>query len=541
MKASRVVPVVDIFAGPGGLGEGFSTYRSGAMRPFKIGLSIEMDSDAHQTLELRSFFRHFQPQAVPEAYYQFLRGELSREELFHAYPSEADAAKHEAWLATLGDPSVDRTLNQRIRDAISGAADWVLCGGPPCQAYSIVGRSRTGGIREEDHRLYLYKEYLNILATHEPPVFIMENVKGLLSSQVQKQPIFAQLLEDLHAPSLALGKRRAGARYRVWSLVQEPRGYNSKGDPEFDHQQYVIRCELFGVPQSRHRVILLGIREDRWNNDVPTLVPSSHEIPVSKVLSGLPRLRSGISRVKDSPELWLQALARVPLSSTKAFPNGHGSALVETIYSVLSNVVLPRADRGGVYVRHKSSIEYLPKWFLDDGIQGVCNHESRPHMESDLHRYLFAAAYGKLFERSPELRDFPKSLLPAHKNVEEVGKEKYFDDRFRVQLSHRPSMTVTCHIAKDGHYYIHPDPTQCRTLTVREAARIQTFPDNYFFCGTRTSQYRQVGNAVPPLIAVQIADIVARVLGLRGKPDRAGIEGQLNAMFSGAGLSEGNC
>lgn len=222
MKTRKVVPVVDIFAGPGGLGEGFSTYRIGDRHPFKIGLSIEMDSDAHRTLELRSFFRQFPPHAGPGAYYQFLRGEVSREDLFQSYPKESDAAKHEAWLAELGDPSVDRTIAQRIRDAISGAADWVLCGGPPCQAYSIVGRSRTGGIREEDHRLYLYKEYLNILATHEPPVFIMENVKGLLSSQVKKQPIFGQLLADLHAPSVALEKQHAGARYRIWSLVQEP-------------------------------------------------------------------------------------------------------------------------------------------------------------------------------------------------------------------------------------------------------------------------------------------------------------------------------
>lgn len=401
MKTRKVIPVVDIFAGPGGLGEGFSTYRIGDRNPFTIGLSIEMDSDAHRTLELRSFFRQFPFRAVPEAYYQFLRGELSRDDLFQSYPKESDAAKHEAWLATLGDPSVDRTIGQRIRDAISGAADWVLCGGPPCQAYSIVGRSRTGGIREEDHRLYLYKEYLNILATHEPPVFIMENVKGLLSSQVKKKPIFGQLLADLHAPSAALEKQRAGARYRIWSLVQEPHGYNSTGDPTFDHQQYVIRCELFGVPQSRHRVILLGIREDRWNNDVPTLVPSSHEVPVSKVLSGLPRLRSGISRGQDSPELWLRALARVPLSSAKAFPNSHGSALIETMSEILANMVLPKADRGGAFVRHKTSVGYLPTWFLDESIQGVCNHEVRPHMESDLHRYLFARWSARVVGRSP--------------------------------------------------------------------------------------------------------------------------------------------
>jgi DNA (cytosine-5)-methyltransferase 1 len=129
-----------------------------------------------------------------------------------------------------------------------------------------------------------------------------------------------------------------------------------------------------------------------------------------------------------------------------------------------------------------------------------------------LHRYLFAAAFAKTKGRSPLLQDFPRALLPKHENVKEALKETKFNDRFRVQLAGRPSTTITSHISKDGHYFIHYDPTQCRSLTVREAARLQTFPDNYFFEGPRTEQYRQVGNAVPPLLAQQIAEIVADLL-----------------------------
>ena len=143
---------------------------------------------------------------------------------------------------------------------------------------------------------------------------------------------------------------------------------------------------------------------------------------------------------------------------------------------------------------------------------GVCNHSTRGHIAKDLQRYLFAACFADVKKASPKLSDFPTNLLPLHKNVKEGLSENKFADRFRVQLSNFPASTITSHISKDGHYYIHPDPTQCRSLTVREAARIQTFPDNYYFCGPRTAQYIQVGNAVPPLLGKKIATVVYRAL-----------------------------
>ena len=170
-------------------------------------------------------------------------------------------------------------------------------------------------------------------------------------------------------------------------------------------------------------------------------------------------------------------------------------------------------DRGGEYVRCSSRIQYLPGWYLDDRLGGLCNHSTRGHIASDLQRYLFAACWAREYGTSPSLREFPRSLLPAHGNaIGDSSGSIHFADRFRVQLWNRPSSTITSHISKDGHYYIHPDPSQCRSLTVREAARLQTFPDNYFFCGPRTEQYRQVGNAVPPLLAVQIAELTMQIL-----------------------------
>ena len=125
-------------------------------------------------------------------------------------------------------------------------------------------------------------------------------------------------------------------------------------------------------------------------------------------------------------------------------------------------------------------------------------------MVSDLHRYLYAASFAEKYGKSPLISEFPDELIPAHKNA----RSGHFNDRFRVQIADKPSVTVTSHISKDGHYFIHYDPKQCRSLTVREAVRLQTFPDNYFFEGSRTQQYIQVGNAVPPLLARQIAEVV---------------------------------
>jgi DNA (cytosine-5)-methyltransferase 1 len=146
---------------------------------------------------------------------------------------------------------------------------------------------------------------------------------------------------------------------------------------------------------------------------------------------------------------------------------------------------------------------------------------TREHMREDLYRYLYVAAFGESHRRSPLLPDFPKGLLPNHRNVGDASERVKFSDRFKVQRADGPASTITSHISQDGHYFIHYDPVQCRSLTVREAARVQTFPDNYHFQGNRTEQYRQVGNAVPPLLARQLAGTVygllAAVVGHRAE------------------------
>lgn len=509
MTGNRAIPIIDLFAGPGGLGEGFSSFcQSG--HSFSVALSIEMEFWAHQTLALRSFFHQFPRGGVPNDYYSHLRGEITRAELFDNHPEEASASARRAWHAELG--IVDYAdVDRRIRRAINNDEAWVLCGGPPCQAFSVVGRSRTGGISEQDNRVYLYRQYLRILAAHEPPVFVMENVKGLLSSQLKGNRIFRQMLDDLRHPGGVGGTiRKSGARYALYSLVAK-NGSNAH-TPE-EPAEFVVRCEDFGIPQSRHRIIILGVREDIDKHATPALRAHGTPVTTRAVLNGLPRLRSGLTRSEDSREAWQDALQAIKQSSfMRSRGNGSEQLLRERVFTVLNSGQAFRADRGSEFIACQPRVDFNPTWFLDSALGGITNHVSRPHMAMDLHRYLFVAAYARVQGRSPELKDFPEDLYPDHRNINDALSKGYFDDRFRVQVSDRPSTTITSHIAKDGHYFIHYDEAQCRSLTVREAARLQTFPDNYHFCGPRTHQYRQVGNAVPPLLARQIAHIVQTIL-----------------------------
>jgi len=517
------IKVIDIFAGPGGLGEGFASLAdSKRKRHFKLSLSIEMDKYAHETLELRSFMRKFEPSKTPSDYYEYLRENIPKEELYESYKYESESAKKEAWLAELGKVS-NSAVNDKISTALSDTDKWVLVGGPPCQAYSLVGRSRRMGYHEDnlaispdDKRVYLYREYLRILAIHSPPVFIMENVKGLLSASLNTQNIFNRILNDLEQPSRIFRRYPKKPGYQIYPLTIPNQSESQFGDLSFTPQDYIVRCENYGIPQARHRVILLGIRNDLdlSYDDIDLLKEKKH-IPINRVLKDLPPLRSGLSKTDDSNSAW----ENIIISSVKSewFNEIDDKNHQDLIRNIISSGSFP--DNRGVNALTKyngiGKNIYMKNWFHDPNLRGACNHDTRGHMETDLHRYLYMSTYGKLNKKSPDLDNMPESLLPDHKNIKK-GHRKYksghFKDRFRVQLSNKAATTITSHISKDGHYYIHYDPSQCRSLTVREAARIQTFPDNYFFCGPRTEQYKQVGNAVPPLLAKQIAKTVFSLL-----------------------------
>ena len=516
------VPIVDLFAGPGGLGEGFSALDGNL---FRIAISIEMEGTAHETLRLRSFFRQFEKDCVPPEYYAYVRGDIPIAGLTAVHPCEWKQAEREAWQAELGAEDHSR-VRARVDEALGTARDTgeaVLIGGPPCQAYSLVGRARMRPVQgaefESDRRHFLYREYLKILADHAPVAFVLENVKGMLSSTRDGEQVFGQIRTDLRLPGKALDDYRPRHRNVEYELF--PLGWSrSQAIGQGDHppaESFVLRANDLGLPQARHRVIIVGIRRDRAERARDALTPldgPTEHATLADVLQGLPPLRSGLSRTTDSDQSWenaVRASANRLLKNTRSL----SKPMRDKLARVKTELRTPPSGRGGRFVPAvELAPRYEPAWFVDPKIGGVLNHESRGHMPDDLTRYLFAAVFGRVEQRSPTLVDFPRGLLPRHKNVRAALTGSLFSDRFRVQLLDRPSTTITSHISKDGHYYIHPDPGQCRSLTVREAARLQTFPDNYFFEGPRTKQYVQVGNAVPPLLARRIAGVLSDALAL---------------------------
>ncbi len=475
------VPVVDLFAGPGGLGEGFSRVKVGSRTVFKTVISVEKDPYAHMTLSLRAFYRHFalKGKRLPDQYWNVLRATSKKDKEAAWSKLKQHAAwnqvKREALCLELGKH------NNRIRRKITKALGikkrqrshlrFVLIRGPPCQAYSLVGRSRMQNHdgKKKDPRHFLYKEYLAIIRKYKPAIFVMENVKGLNTALVEGRPILPEIIRDLEA-----------AGYELSSLVDK------RADAPASGLDYLIRSERFGVPQTRHRVIIVGKRIGSSVGSIGVLVPEDKPVTVRSAIGTLPKL-AGLDSGEPRP---INALEKT----------------------------------GAQYLEHVSRRRGMPaplaKFIKPPSAafkNVILNHEARSHMASDLVRYRWWAKRAKKLGRSPTIDEIPerdrKRLLPNHANLAS-GRADKFVDRFKVQVAGKPSGTITSHISKDGHYYIHYDPTQARSFSVREAARIQTFPDDYFFIGNRTQQYHQVGNAVPPYLAYKIGQVVAKALGL---------------------------
>jgi len=397
---------IDVFSGAGGLSEGFT--RAGF-----TGLAhIEADSSAAYTLKTRLAREYLHQSGKGKIYESYLKKEIERSELWQNVPSEL--------LESVINRVIDRESVSEIKRSITvntqGKKIDVLIGGPPCQAYSLVGRSRDPNRMVGDSRNYLFRLYAEFLKTFKPKFFVFENVLGLLS---------------------------AGSKAYLNEMVSlfESSGYS------VDHS--VLAAEDFGVLQRRKRVIVIGRRGRR-----------RFLFPKLKKLEGDWQTKRDI-------------FADLPI-----LPPGGVNELA-------------------AYTRPPS--KYLSETGIRNGGTFTTQHVCRPHNERDLE--IYAITIEKWLSEGKRLKyDELPQRLRTHNNI------SGFLDRFKVIDPNGLSHTVVAHIAKDGHYYIYPDSNQVRSISVREAARIQSFPDDYFFEGGRTAAFRQIGNAVPPLMARAIAD-----------------------------------
>ncbi|MBT1451509.1 DNA cytosine methyltransferase [Glaciecola sp. XM2] len=478
--------------------------------PFEPIISVEKDTYAHKTLTVRAFYRLLLKNKIriPHQYYEYLAGNSespscdATDDLWRKAQSET--VQLELGASTEKDISFFESLKSSYEEVLANSPT-ILIGGPPCQAYSLVGRARNKGNKsykpERDKRHVLYKEYLQIMRIFAPDFFVMENVKGMLSSQLDGGLIFDQILEDLETCG--------DSGYQLYSLKtgqQYIRGLTSPSD-------FLLLSEEYGVPQKRHRVIIFGVRKNsRYLAEKIPNLKVCRQVSVEKAMSDLPKLRSKLSSRGtgykiDSDKSWKSNLKRgvSRLTTESTLDSSLKSSLQTNLDALLESELPAVSSRVFDYRRRQNSYD---KFVKDANKQPITFHEPRPHMDSDLVRYFFCATFRQTFGRNPRAHEFPDTLAPKHKN----WKSGKFVDRFKVQHFSKPSSTITSHISKDGHYFIHSDPVQCRSLTAREAARLQTFPDSYQFAGKRTNQYQQIGNAVPPLLARQIAECVFKLI-----------------------------
>ncbi|AZA79833.1 DNA (cytosine-5-)-methyltransferase [Chryseobacterium sp. G0186] len=398
---------IDLFAGASGMSEGF--IRAG----FTPIAHIEMNTDACYTIKTRAAYHYLKSNKNLDVYYEYIKGNISRNDFYEQIPKDI--------LNSVINVEISDNSIKDIFENITSKNQTVdiIIGGPPCQAYSLLGRHKEN--IENDPRNKLYIQYGRFLKKYTPKAFVFENVPGLLSAN-----------KGQHFKNLKAYFRKLG--YEV-------------------HHE-TLDASDYGVVQARKRIIIVGWKKE-INLGFPEFEKKTEKHSVDEAFEDLPKLQPG---------------------------------------------------QGFKYIQYLSDKNnYLEKSEIRNCIDFVTQHISRPHNDRDLAIYKIAIQKWNHEKIRLKYPDLPEELK-NHKN------ESSFIDRFKVVDGSGVSHTVVAHIAKDGHYYIHPDEDQCRSISVREAARLQSFPDDFYFEGSRSAAFKQIGNAVPPLMAYAIAKKMKELL-----------------------------
>lgn len=400
---------IDLFAGAGGLSEGF--VKAG----FEPIAHVEMDAHACKTLETRNYYYSLKKANKLQVYYDYLLGNISHKDLSESVLNRLNNVIN----ASIGDDNT--SIFNRIDELTKGREVDLIIGGPPCQAYSVVGRHRINKLEADDPRNLLYRQYARFLKKYNPKVFVFENVLGILSAE-----------EGKYFNNIKVYFRTLG----------------------YELESRVLNTSDYGVLQNRKRVIIIGWKKGS-DFSYPELIAESNPYTVADILEDLAYLKPG--------------------------------------------------DQNNITNYASDTNEYLEKSAIRNGTDFVTQHVARTHNDRDLEIYKIAIDKWLNGKERLKYGDLPERLK-THKN------QNSFVDRFKVVDINSYSHTVLAHIAKDGHYYIYPSTEQVRSLSVREAARIQSFPDDYYFEGGRSAAFKQIGNAVPPLMALRIAEEIRKSL-----------------------------
>lgn len=402
---------IDLFSGASGLSEGF--IRQG----FLPVAHVESDKAACFTLKTRVAFHYLSGAGKEDLYYSYIKGNISRDQLYALIPQ---ALLNSVIQAEIGKEN--KFIFQTIDTLLGKSPVDLIIGGPPCQAYSRIGRPALKD-KDDDHRTTLYIQYGRFLKKYRPKVFVFENVPGILSAA-------------------------KGQYFRNLQKYYKRLGYKVEAK--------LLNAYDYGIVQNRIRVIIIGWQKELEFN-YPKIEIVTRKYFRDDIFYDLPAIQPG---------------------ETKRVHN----------YTDTIN-------------------EYLQQTSIRNGVDFVSQHITRPHNDRDLEIYKLAINKLKNNERIKN-NQIPDDMRTQN-NITD------FLDRFKV-VDSEPH-TMIAHIAKDGHHFIHPDIKQLRSISVREAARIQSFPDDYYFEGIKEDQprsaaFRQIGNAVPPLLSEAIAKSIKDLL-----------------------------
>ncbi len=397
---------IDIFAGCGGLSEGFEVNPN-----FRMLAAIEWEKPQVDNLRNHLKTQH----GIVDADNRVIRFDVQRtEELLNGWKNDLEYGDHRGLNSLVNNETVD-----------------LIIGGPPCQAYSLAGRIRDENGMRNDYRNYLFESYLKLVMHFKPKLFVFENVPGILSAKPDGETLVTDLI-------------RASIKEAGYEIVDDLRKY-----AQIDLTEY-------GVPQNRKRIIIIGLRKDLFSNPQQVL----HEF----YLNVLPEYKENMQTVKD---------AIVDL--TPFFP------LEEQL------------KINGKKVHHTFESE-------------IPNHFPRYHSKRDIETFRLLAedieSGRNQYTSTEALKELYTKITGKKSNVH----------KYHVLRWDQPSNTIPAHLYKDGLRHIHPDSKQARTLTVREAARLQTFPDNYQFISSAGDNYKMIGNAVPPKFSEKLAKAITNIM-----------------------------